>query len=82
MNHVKRSEQYKNNVRAHQLRKGDFWELYKFKRRFTPESVPEEISFWEFKKELSLFLKDPASSKYADLFLALSNELTIIKGEK
>lgn len=81
MHRVNRSEQYKNTIREHQLRKGDFWELYKFKRRFTPEAVPEDISFWEFKKEITLFLKDPAASKYADLFLALSNELTIIKSE-
>lgn len=79
MSHVKRSEQYKNNVRAQQLRKGDFWELYKFKRRFTPDEAPDEISFWEFKRELALFLKDPESSQYSELFLELSNELEIIK---
>lgn len=79
MSHVKRSEQYKNNARNHQLRKGDFWELYKFKRRFKPDEVPDEISFWEFKKELSLFFKDPGSSRYSELFLELSNELEIIK---
>lgn len=82
MNRVNRSEQYKNTIREHQLRKGEFWELYKFKRRFTPETVTEDISFWEFKHEITLFLKDPQSSKYADLFLMLENELTIIKGEK
>lgn len=75
---VKRSEQYKNNQRQIQLKKGDFWAVYQFKKRFSSDELPE-LSFWDFKKELSVFLKDPEKSKYSELFLELSNELEIIK---
>ena len=75
---VKRSEQYKNTIREHQLRKGDFWAVYQFKKRFSKDELPE-LSFWEFKKELSLFLKDPEKSKYMNLFLDIENELEIMK---
>ena len=75
---VKRSESYKENQRQIQTKKGDFWAVYQFKKRFTPEALPE-LDFWTFKKELSVFLKEPEKSKYIELFLAIQNELEIMK---
>ena len=79
MNCKKRTETFKTTLRKHQLYKGDLWILYKFKCRFESDTVPQDISFWDFKHELGLYLKDPKSSKYTDLFLALSNELVILR---
>ena len=79
MNCKKRTETFKTTQRKHQLYKGDLWMLYNFKKRFSPEIVPGDISFWEFKHELAKYLKDQKSSKYTELFLALSNELVILR---
>ena len=75
---VKRSESYKENQRQIQTKKGDFWAIYQFKKRFSKDELPE-LDFWTFKKELSVFLKEPEKSKYSELFLAIQNELEIIK---
>lgn len=75
---VKRSDIYRQNMRQLQLLKGDFWAVYQFRKRFSKDEFPE-LDFWTFKKELSVFLKEPEKSKYIELFLAIQNELEIIK---
>lgn len=74
---VKRSEQYKQNQRALQLKKGDFWQVYRFKKRFSNEDLPD-LDFFTFKRELSLFLKNE-QTQYSELFLELANQLEELK---
>ena len=76
---VTRTQEFKDTIRKHQLLKGDMWELYKFRKRFTDMYKDVDLNFWTFKHEAAKFFKDATSCQYKELFLELQNALVTIQ---